>query len=46
MAELAEALAAAAGRMGHYRSGVLRWEVPLSRGASALQWLQACTSAC
>lgn len=41
-AELAGALAAAAVRVGHYRSGVLRWEVPLPRGATALQWLQVC----
>jgi hypothetical protein len=42
VAELQHALAGAARRYGHCASGVVRWEVPLPRGATALQWLQVC----
>ena len=34
------ALAGAATRYGHYASGIVRWQVPLPRGDTALQWLQ------
>lgn len=40
VAELTKVLAVAQSRYGHYASGVVRWEVPLPRGATALQWLQ------
>lgn len=43
MAELAAELAGARSRYGHFASGVVRWEVPLPRGATALQWLQVRT---
>ncbi len=42
--ELRAALAGAAARYGHHASGVVRWEVPLPRGATALQWLQVALS--
>lgn len=40
VASLTAALAVGAKRYGHYASGVIRWEVPLPRGSTALQWLQ------
>ena len=38
--ELQHVLAGAARRYEHCASGVVRWEVPLPRGVTALQWLQ------
>jgi hypothetical protein len=43
VAELQHVLAGAARRYGHCASGVVRWEVPLPRGATALRWLQVST---
>lgn len=40
VASLTAALAVGPERYVHYDSGIIRWEVPLPRGSTALQWLQ------